>query len=466
MDFKAPAKAVGAAPPVLRSKASDYLDLINAWDALRTRCEDFIREHKVMDPIDGWSNRDDIVLKWAENSKPWNEDNGLTMAELCFVTYCYYHEATTPRNNDLHSRLCYSSAIRLYVRLVECGFKPTAIDELFEEVSHMIVHVLSFGLDESANLAAQEMVATRSERDFKSVKAYNDWVAECSSKAGFHILSFIPRASRFFWHYWAELLIVRGAEALPIPMEVSDKDEKRPEEKKKDKFFDWINTQFTVKVNQSYIIALNELVYRNAIPIGGHDFHQRAGGIAMMDTLPSSTIAQMELPDPVKIQLADDLAPLPRAINENKASLAYEIGKVHMFAYTFDNRIRTSVRAMPFDPYIVWKSQIPGKLKAILKETRIWGRPQRPIIIQTQLSWYIRFLICTCPGVPNVGKHINSATSCVLKQKIINLGPGVDGAIEAMRKWGQIMAKDFDNKLACGTSIEKFSKESCCLVPV
>ena len=474
-----------------RTIASRWVAVLDEFKQIRLACEKHIVDAKVMDPV--WTNTDELVLRWAENHKEWNEDQGgLTIAELHFVTFCYHYVATRRQDDELMDDMSYATCIKVFNDLRAAGFHPEKFDvgDLLRKTAHLIVHVLSNGLDECVGMAAEELKKTKTLADLRSedkaqkaqrakepeVK-YEDgkgkfayevatdtilletWSLDCEAKAGKAVYTFIPMASRFFWYYWCEQLMVRDA---VMEMDISDLgDGKRGDD---DRVTKWLKTQFKILVLQSYRITLAELAHMNAIPMGGGSFQER-GSEADEKDLPASTVAQMELPPDDYKKLNDDLEAAPNEINELPENGACEVGKMHMFMYTFDNRLKTSSnKGVPFDPYIIWKGAIPRKIKTLMEETTIWGRPQRPIIIQTQTGWFVRFLECTCVH-PTTGlrikvkDHITSVKSCVIKQRKYGFGPGLRGVTKAIECWLDIMERDFDNELPCATKITKLSKE-------
>ncbi len=429
-------KAVARLKPP--TPATRYVKLTEELSVIRNKCIEFIQsENTLMESLLG-KPRDDIVLEWASDHLAWNEDRGgLTLAEIYLGTICHHSIAQNPNwyNVDL---IRYKDVVSVFKQLKKAAVDPLSVDvdKLYKNVCVIMVVTLSQDLDTVIDHVSNELQQVPHPADVKDA----EWKLSCESEAGQCVRGFIPMASRFFWYYWCEEFLTRGA---------SDAKENEEDVKRFKQFDDWLNSQFKIQQQQSYRNALAELCYRDAIPMGGHLFSKRGDST---QELPSTTIVRTELPDDQLSALDKQAALPPSELND----AGHMIGKVHMFEYTYDNRLRTSAKTQPFDPYIVWKSDIPANTDKLLHSVmdRATKRPQRPVIIQTQTAWFLQHWECTCEH-GSILIHVPSKMSCVLKRHILKM----KSVVHALHRWCEIMEKDFDSQLPDGTSIKRCTDE-------
>lgn len=414
--------------------ATKFVRLIDKLQGIREKCIKAIDSETALEAPLFEESRDEMVLSWASEHSDWNEDRGgLTLAEMVFGTLCHQSLAMHPEWLDTPKK--YTDCVRCYA-VMKRG-ELVDLEQFYRTVCVLMVVTLSDELDDVLQYVSDEL--EQSHHDEKIKKA--DWRSMCETEAGVCVRGIIPMASRYFWYNWCEELMTRGSTLVL-------------EEDDEGKFDKWIDSRFNIQQQQSYRIKLSELIYRNAIPMGGHLFSKR--GDATQD-LPSATIARMELNDEQLTKLDADQLVAPSIINTDEKNAGHLIGKIHMFMYTFDNILRTSAKAMPFDPFVVWKSDIPKRINDVMTNTldNLCKRPKRPILIQSQSGWFVQYLECTCEH-KSILKHTLNSKSCVLQPHLISFGQRVTSAL---RFWCVVMKRDFNGLLPDGTSIVRFLNE-------
>lgn len=386
-------------------------------------------------------NREQLVKRWASQRVQWNEEHGgMTLAETWFVALCYQHMATHPPSPDLNLEAL--DCIRLYDTLkAQCRRKtgiPGVPLTIFEQVAYLIVFVLSHSLDETVVQAADQHFKSlnyeqRTQRTQMAKRTDSD------SLAGQAVYGFIPMASRVFWCAWAEELVCHDAEEAKY----------EPGELKQ--FEGWLKRQFGYQTQQSFRIALADLFYKDHVPMGGHTFHQR--GSAVADIVSASTLIQMELSeDEAKaLQTSMDNSILEMETKANHP--AREMVLQHMFSYTFSNRLQKGDQVTSFSPFIVNKWDIPDRLAELTGPLTQWGRPKRPVIVQSQTNWCVHAVECTC--CPIAADHRDGPKSCVLRRRVYQ----AQDVMHALFLWTSIVKTQFRDTLACSTSLTKLTSE-------
>lgn len=412
--------------------------------ALRKLCEKHITEH----PDTALEHkqlvaRDALVRRWAKRRAPWNvEQGGMTLAEIWFMALCYQQMAVHPPGE---MELQAMDGIRLYDHMKElCRRKagaPGINTELFDQVAYLVVFELSHGLDLKADEAAQQHFDSRAEE----LKALNKKTrlakrADSDSIAGNAILGFIPLAARTFWHAWADEMVSHNAEDVTI------------DAKEASQFNDWMKQQFAMPTQQAFRLDLTELFYKDHVPMGGHTFHQR-GAMAVGESLPGSTLVQMELTQKEQELLSEALDDTVPDMEAKADHPARSMAIVHMFRYTFANRMQKGDKPFLFD--LVYKWDIPERLAELQGPMLKWGRPLRPIVVQTQTGWYVHHVQCTCSPTTVTCDHRDGPTSCVLRRQIFRCA----NESQALVKWLSLMKHEFRDTLACGTSTKLLSDE-------
>jgi hypothetical protein len=304
----------------------------------------------------------------------------------------------------------------------------------------MIVFVLSHGLDDMATAAAEQHYRARTVDMKAELKDEAAVQAESDGIAGKAVLGFVPLASRVFWCAWADEMVCHGAEEAKIdPVQFAQ-------------FEKWMKRQFSMPTQQAFRITLTDLFYKDYVPTGGHTFHQR-GSAAVGDSTPAFGLIQMELTEAEQKTLADALE---SSIPEMEAQInhpAREIALLHMFAYTFGNRLQKGDKTMSFDAFIVHKWEVADRLKELTGSPTQWGRPRRPVIVRTQTNTYVHTVECSC--CPVTADHREGPRSCVLKKKVLQCS----NAMQALFLWHWLVRTQFGDALACSTSLAKLSDE-------
>lgn len=423
--------------------ATKYVQIVRKLNVIRELCLAYIREQKELKAPLIEKSRDEIVQEWANDYIAWNESRGgLTLAEIYLGTMCHHALAIHPEWYDPLT-LRYKSVVSVYRQLKNAALDPLSVDaeRLFRVVAVIMVIILSDDLDTVIGYVCDDLSTADKPADTKQ----EDWKIMCETEAGVCVRGFIPMASRFFWYYWCENVITMGA--------VDRMEEEKGEEQ--EKFDKWIDSQFAIQQQTSYAFKLSELMFQDAISMGGHLFSRRGDSSQI---LPSASIARMDLNDETIKKLDADQMLSPTEINDDTKNSAHLIGKLHMFMYTFDNRLRTSAKRMPFDPYIVFKHELPKFMDELLnkKTDKLTRRPKRPTVVQTHTGWLLQYLECTCEHA-SLLLHVPSVKSCILKTHLIKFTR--EDLTKALRLWCVIMKRDFNCLLADGTSIERFLDE-------
>lgn len=405
--------------------------------ALRTLCERHLCDHpgEVLNDEKQLVARADVVRRWASQRALWNvEHGGLTLAEIWFVALCYQDVATHPPTETLEPVDC----IALYDQLrAWCRRRTSGIDTaLFHRVAYAIVFVLSHGLDETAAQVAEQHFkkeAPASQRTQLVQRQASD------SLAGNAILGFVPLASRVFWCAWTDELACLDAEEAKVDASEFNK------------FQQWMKRQFGMPTQQAFRIALTDLFYKDRVPTGGHTFYLR-GSAAVGDKTPAYALVQMELGESEQKALTDAIESTIPEMEAKVDHPAREMALVHMFAYTFANRLQKGDKITLFDPFIVHKWDLPDRLSDLGPTTQ-WGRPRRPVIVQTQTGWLLHHVQCTCQ--PVVADHREGPLACVLRRRVVRC----PDAMHALFLWLWIVRTQFRDTLACSTSLSKLSSE-------
>lgn len=409
---------------------------------LRALCEHHICENPGV-PLESKMlvGREDIAKRWAAQRAHWNvEQGGLTLAEIWFITMCYQQMATHPPEGlALEPVDCITLYEHLRTWCRRRAGAPGIDTRTFNQVAYAVVFVLSHGLDEMAMQAAeQHYKAQNTEGASKQVKAAKQ--AESDGLAGKAILGFIPLASRVFWYAWVDEMVCHNAEEAKFdPVEFTQ-------------FDTWMKRQFGMPTQQAFRIALTELFYKDCVPAGGHTFHQR-GSAAVGDDTPAYGLVQMELAEDEQKVLAEALESTISEMEAKASHPAREMALLHMFAYTFGNRLQKGDKIMSFDPFIVHKWEIPDRLADIIGPLTQWGRPRRPVIVRTQTSTYVHHVECTC--CPVTADHREGPRSCVLRKRVFQC----PDAMHALFLFHTLVRVQFRDTLACSTSLSKLSNE-------
>lgn len=422
--------------------ATPYLNEIKELSELRERC----RLHLNTDPehaLEFKHDRDAVLARWCANRDNWNIDNGgMTLAEHWFVTECDYFVATHPVHESQIS-VPYS-ALELYEQLENATKNPYDINtvELFENVAVMIAFDLSDDLEEAGERAAndiEDLVRATKQADIQRsiIEETADPVALARAKAEKAVYQLVPMASRFFWHWWAEQRVIRGA------------DEYKNDPELVKRVSDWMDRQFRTVTLQQFRLELTEIAHRDRVPLGGHSFHQRSE-LAVSELLPSVQIVGMEQGDRVINLLADALKPKMADLGTDSKNPIRQVAQIHMFCYTYTNRMTTSTRKPTFDDFLTWKSDIPAYFARLTAETTKLNRPLRPIIIQTHSdTWYVHVVACDCHAKTVL--HIPSSSVPPLRHRVWKCGT----AAEAIACWSECMKSQFDMTTIDGLKVEK-----------
>jgi hypothetical protein len=319
---------------------------------------------------------------------------------------------------------------------------------MFQQVAYLVVFILSNGVDQASENAGKAICddsgdawSSKDEAEEEQLQPAEVALAARKAAAQSAVFALLPLASCFFWHLWAETLALRGSD----DWKGDDVDSKNLRA--------WLDKQFKIPTQQKFRIGLEDLVYRNNAPMGGSVFQQRGTEVSS-EGLPWALIVQTKLEDKEVNKIALALKETIPNIGLSPTNLAKEIAQVHMFCYTFDNRLQTSSKPMPFSPYIIWKSDVPSRISEILDDMLKWGRPVRPLIIQSHSGhYYVRTLECTCE--PMTMLHKQSSTSCVLRRRLWKC----TSALAAIDCWLKLMKTQFKNQLIDGTVIDRLTRE-------
>lgn len=415
--------------------------------ALRKRCEMHISEQPGIPLPESKETvlREDLVKRWAARRELWNtEKGGLTLAEIWFIGLCYQQMAMHPPQITLRAVDC----IRLYEAMQNvcksrvAGAASTA--ELFDQVAYFIVYVQSYGIDETINLASAQHF---------QAQPYGDWVRKKKQKlakkhasealAGKAGYGFVPYAARTFWHSWAE------------DMARTNTEEHKSDALRALEFDKWMAQQFQYQTQQSFRVYLTDLVYKHHVPMGGMTFHERGIGASQLDVVPAFALSQMELPEAEHKLLVESMDATVLQMHTLAGHPGREMAISHMFAYTFTNRMQKGDLVTPFDPYLVYKWQIPDRLEQLTGPLTQWGRPKRPVIVETQTGWFVHHVQCSCPEVKSTVEHRDGPRSCVLKRHVYRCANVTD----AQRIWCELMISEFACTMSDSTSIGKLLHE-------
>lgn len=430
------------------TSATAFLDEEKQLTAIRTFCAQHLNitpDERLPADCKELVRRDELVSRWAANRQKWNmEIGGMTLAELWFVTECFQFLARNGVADEL-TLLLESDCIRMCDALrQQCSTPTDDRDLLFSEIAFAVVALLSHGMDKAVDLATEQTLAARVKQAAAPPDA--DRLAtmkiECETTAGRAVLELVPLAARFYWHIWAEDMVTRGAEEFKFSV---------ADELKFDK---WLGMQFKIMTQQQFLIDFSELVYRDAIPTGGHLFSQR-GNETAQDQLPSVGVAQIELTEAEQKSIITSMGASIADISSDPNNRSRGILEAHMFCYTFDNMLQTSARRMPFAPFLVWKSELPSRFVELTTEKIKWGRVKRPIIVQTHRGFFVRCAECACSSTSIALEHIDSSRSCVLKMCVWEC-PTIKQALVC---WLTLMRREFKCQLACGTKVDSLVNE-------